>query len=165
MVQTRWIITVILSVLTLTLLYRQYYLQRYRVKMDLFDKRFKVYSHVVKFIHTGIGGVTDLDVVKKFESDVPEYEFIFDKDGEIVKYINDILDKGLEFSHLRDEIKELNHSDCFTERDQFILKKRPYVELFDHEFNMVKYRFSKYLYLGEVEDGNFLFKLFRKIRK
>lgn len=160
------VISTILSVLTLILLYKQYSNQRYRVKMDLFDRRFKVYSHVRKFILTGSKeGGTKLEVVQEFMSDVPEYEFIFDNDGEIVKYINDLMDKGLEYSHLQEQVNDLISFPVGYERDQLIQKKRPYGLFFLHEYEGVKHRFSKYLHLGEVEESNSLSNLSKKIRK
>lgn len=160
------VISTTLSVLTLILLYKQYSNQRYRVKMDLFDRRFKVYSHVRKFILSGSKeGGTKLEVVQKFMSDVPEYEFIFDNDGEIVKYINDLLDKGLDYSHLQEQVNDLISYPVGYERDQLIEKKRPYGLFFLHEYENVKHRFSKYLHLGEVEDDDFLTDLFKKIRR
>ena len=163
MVKFQVLITVILSVLTLILLLKQYRLQQYRIKMDLFEKRFKVYSHVRKFILTGSKeGGTKLEIVQNFLSDIPEYEFIFDKDGEIVKYIDDLWRKGLDYSHLQEDVNNLHSFPVGSlERDELINKKRPYVEFFTHEFDYVKHRFSKYLQLGEVEEGKFLSKSYQ----
>lgn len=165
MKEVETVIPTTLSVLTLILLYKQYNNQRYRVKMDLFDRRFKVYSHVRKFIHSGTGRGTNLEVIQKFLSDVPEYEFIFDNNGEIVKYINDLMDKGLEYSHLQEQVNDLTSYPVGYERDQLIEKKRPYRVFFLHEYENVKHRFSKYLHLGEVEEDNFLSNQFTKIRE
>ncbi|MCX6303978.1 MAG: hypothetical protein NT040_03330 [Bacteroidetes bacterium] len=160
------IITTTLSLLTLIFLYKQYRNQRYRVKMDLFDKRFKVYSHVRKFIWMGSQGGTKLEVVQEFLSNIPEHEFIFDNEGEIVKYIDDLWKKGLDLYHFQEDIKNLNSYPVGShERDQLIEEKRPYREFFTREYEQVKYRFSKYLHLGEVEEENHLSRLFNKIRK
>jgi hypothetical protein len=160
-------ITLILSGLTLVLLYRQYYLQRYHVKMDLFDKRFEVYSHVRKFILAGSkGGGTKLEIVQDLLSNIPEYDFIFDNNGEIVKYIDDLIKRGLDYSYLQEDLGNVySYPPGSPEREKLIEKKRPYVEFFTHELEGVKYRFSKYLQLGEVEERKFLSKFFGKIRK
>ncbi len=161
------VITVVLSGLTLMFLRGQYMIQQYRVKMDLFDRRFKVYSHVRKFISTGSKeGGTKLEIVQDFLSNIPEYEFIFDNNGEIVKYIDDLWKRGLDLSHLQEQIRELNsYPESSHERDQLILEKRPHMKFFTHEYEMVKTRFSKYLQLGEVEEGNILFNFWGEIRK
>ena len=147
------VFTVVLSGLTLILLYKQYRIQQYRVKMDLFDRRFKVYSHVRKFILTGSkDGGTKLEVVQDFLSNIPEYEFIFDKDGEIVKYIDELIDRGLTYHHLREQIMDLNSYPIGYERDQLIKEKHPHMVFFTSEFRQVKNRFNKYLHLGEVDE-------------
>jgi len=153
MVKLQVVFTVVLSVLTLILLYKQYRIQQYRVKMDLFDRRFKVYSYVRKFIHTGSSkGGTELKDVQDFLSNIPEYEFIFDNDGEIVKYIDELVDRGLTYHHLREQIKDLNSYPIGYERDQLIKEKHPHMVFFTSEFRQVKNRFNKYLHLGEVDD-------------
>ncbi len=148
------VMTVVLSGLTLFLVYRQYMIQRYRVKMDLFDRRFNVYSHVRKFILTGSkDGGTKLEIIQNFLSNVPEYEFIFDNKSEIVKYINDIVDRGLKYRHLHEQSGDLNSFPVGShERKQLMDEIHPHVEYFTQEFEMVKYRFTKYLHLGEADE-------------
>lgn len=159
MVKLQVVSTVVLGFLTLILLYKQYRIQQYRVKMDLFDRRFKVYSHVRKFILTGSkDGGTKLEVVQDFLSNIPEYEFIFDNDGVIVKYIDDLVDRGLKYHHLHEQIKDLNSYPVGYERDQLIKEKHPHMVFFTSEFIQVKNRFNKYLHLGEVDELGSLWK-------
>jgi hypothetical protein len=166
MKEVETVIPTTLSVLTLMVLYKQYSNQLYRVKMDLFDRRFKVYSHLRKFILTVSTKGTNLEVVQKFMSDVPEYEFIFDKDGEMVRYINDLLDKGLDYTQYQEDIKNENSYPFDSiQREELNQKRLPLGRFFLHEFENVKHRFSKYLYLGEVEEDDFLSNLSKKIRQ
>ncbi len=167
MTQIQIIFTVVLSGLTLIVLWEQLMIQRYRVKMDLFDKRFKVYSHVRKFILTGSQeGGTKLEIVQDFLSNIPEYEFIFDNKGEIVKYVDDLWKRGLKYSHLLEQSKDLNSFPVNShERDQLMKEIHPHMEYFTDEYDMVKYKFSKFLQLGEVEERHFPFKFLWKIKK
>jgi len=166
MVQTQMVITIGLSVLTLIVIYGQYRIQRYRIKLDLFDKRFKVYSYIRKFILTGSkDGGTKLEIVQEFLSNIPEYEFIFDNKGEIVKYVEDLWRRGLDYSHLQEDIGNLHsYPPGSPEREQLIKKKHPHMVFFTNEYEEVKNRFSKYLQLGEVDERNFLFKFFGRTR-
>jgi hypothetical protein len=71
------VITVILGILALILLYRQNCVQRYRIGLDLYDRRFKMYYNIRKFILTGsMESGTKLEVIQEFLSYIPEYELL-----------------------------------------------------------------------------------------
>jgi hypothetical protein len=161
------IFTVVSIGLTLICLYEQYRIQWDKVKMNLFDKRFKVFSQVEKFILTGSKeGGTKLEIVQDFLSNIPEHNFIFGNHSEIPKYIDDLWRRGLTYSRLREQSNDLNSFPYgSTERKQLIDEIHPHMEFFTSEVEMVKYKFSKYLHLGEVEERNFLSKFFGKTRK
>ncbi len=148
MEKLQMVFTVVLSGLTLILLYKQYRIQRYRVKMDLFDRRFKVYSHLRKFIHIGRGeGGTKLEVVQDLLSNIPEHEFIFDNDGEIVKYVNELWKKGLKYHHIRKEVDYLNPNSIeSSERQPLLDELHQLTHHFNEEYDLIKNRFHKYLH-------------------
>ena len=62
------IITVLISIITVLILYQQMKTNRYKYKLDLYDKRFKVYNALREFLGKiltqGIENISNGDLVK-----------------------------------------------------------------------------------------------------
>lgn len=83
-----------------------------------------------------------------------------------MKYIDDLIRKGIEFSRIEKQQLDKNSFPVDSpERDELMSKYHLLNEFFTTELKDVKSKFSKYLQLGEVEERNFLSKFFGKTRK
>jgi hypothetical protein len=79
----------------------QYYLQRQKLKQDLFDKRFHVYESTVAYLILMLqnDGKTEIAEYQEFKRNTDPGEFFLS--AEIFAFIKDIGELGTEFRHLQ----------------------------------------------------------------
>ena len=128
-------------VITLTILVLQYRLASYRWKLDLHDKRFPAYLAAMEYIRFVIqsGNMTD-EEMRRFLKESRDKDLLFG--DEIQKHIDQLWRKGETFMLLH---KRLERETNDVERNRLIDETGKGFEWFEHQHDVTKQLFSKYL--------------------
>lgn len=98
---TKDLLTILIAIITILILYQQWKTNHYKYKLDLYDKRFKVYNALRKFLglllQKGIENVTQ-EEIREYNINIKESLFLFDKD--IQDYLELINKKTIDFQHI-----------------------------------------------------------------
>jgi len=95
-------ITVVILVLQYLLAKRSHKLEEQRLKMDLFDKRWKIYMRTIEFIKLCESpGLISMQDAFSFYNDVRYAKLIFKDD--VINLIDEIDDKGVRFGSLNEK--------------------------------------------------------------
>ncbi len=137
------LLTPALALLTIYIACQQYRLNKQSVKFQKFDQRAKVYdaikSFIRKMLQTGVVESSDFD---EFRSETKLSDFLFGKDGEIPKLIQDVYERATEFDGINQRLKSTLSKEQETEcRDQREHLKKDLSQLIERN----KTIFSKYL--------------------
>ena len=100
------LLTPTIAVFVTYLAWRQYQIQRQRVRMDLFEKRFHIFNSARKYMgHTIAKACFDEEFHRRFQKEIMGAQFLFSKDIEI--YLRSIeaatLDIMVQDNYLREE--------------------------------------------------------------
>ena len=101
------LLTPAIAVFVAHLAWRQYKIQRQRVRMDLFEKRFHIFKSALDYMgHTFAKNHFDEEAHRKYLKDIQGAQFLFSKDIDIyLKHIrNATLDMGVQDTYLREEV-------------------------------------------------------------
>jgi len=86
-------VTVMIAVAAFYVAYQQYKTNKNKLKLDLYDRRYKVYQSVVKFI---TGAVQDRNVtnveITTLQRNTRDSIFLFR--AEVIEYINELVQRG-----------------------------------------------------------------------
>jgi len=84
--------------------YQQWKTNDHKVKMDLYDRRFKVYDQVRKIIEIVLQDMTlSIKDIHKFKTSTSDAEFLFGP--EIQKYLDEIAEHGLKLHRSTQELE------------------------------------------------------------
>jgi hypothetical protein len=101
------LLTPTIAVFVTYLAWRQYQIQRQRVRMDLFEKRFHIFNSALNHMgHTFAISHFDEEAYRKFLKDIQGAQFLFSKEIDIyLKSIrNATLDMDVEDTYVREEV-------------------------------------------------------------
>jgi vacuolar-type H+-ATPase subunit I/STV1 len=95
--------TFIVAAIVAYIAYRQYKTDRYKVKLDLYDRRYKVFDAARQFIaHVIEGDNVKREKIVEFTSATVESVFLFGED--VRKYLDTLLAKGARVQRLQTEL-------------------------------------------------------------
>jgi hypothetical protein len=131
---------------------KQYYLSKHQIKVELYEKRYKIYLQTKELVWNINSDVTQNDFLfQDFKPVLNEAKFLFG--NELVAYLNELIETGKNYrDHTKKMIKELDQID--TE------KNKPFIPIddnFRHYFNNAHYeggietKFAPYLNLSDFE--------------
>lgn len=136
------LLTPIIAILAIYIGYKQYRIQRYKMKYDLYDRRFKVFERIKEFITTfGTKNVVESGEIGKFYSSIIEHQFLFDND--INEFIDEFCKKIEEFSIVCIDVK--SYSKDSKEREELETKREQIRWWIMQELMKLPDRFEKYL--------------------
>ena len=92
-------LTPIIAVLAIIIAYRQYKIQKYRVRIDLFDRRLKIYNAIMDFMsHVRQKGDASNDQIFNLIERTIDSRFLFK--GEIKNHIESLIQQALDIQEI-----------------------------------------------------------------
>jgi hypothetical protein len=83
--------------------------RRFRLKLDLFDRRYRVYEATVNFVGTVIGDLKtegiDQNTMTRFDSARSEAYFLFAEETDLLKYLEELRTKSSDYANWRAQAK------------------------------------------------------------
>jgi|GEM_PF-1683572 len=100
----------VIAIITAYIAYQQYQTNKYKLRLDLFEKRFAVFQSIENlFKQVAINGTVDQEKLAEFRSGISYAPFLFPK--EIVGYISTVEDKAIKLYVTCKRIDSLSTSD------------------------------------------------------
>lgn len=89
-------LTPLIAILAIYIAFKQYRIQRYKLRFDLYDRRFKIFERIKEFI-SKIGPKNRMESkeIGIFYTSIIEYRFLFDQD--VNDFIDELVEKVEEF--------------------------------------------------------------------
>ena len=139
------LLTPVVAVLGSFIAYRQWRLAQNKLKLDLFDRRFKVYESTRDFVGSIMtSGKSKDEEIFKFMSATREAKWLLD--ASIAEYLDkQIYHKALDLQTLDAELQGLDRGD---ERTKIVHKQADIKKWFLAQFEVLDGHFSPYLKLG-----------------
>jgi hypothetical protein len=137
------LLTPVVAVFGTIIALQQSFINRRRLKHELFDRRYKVYDHAKYFLSLIYANRTLTDQqIYDFKSETRECRFIFD--DEIENIFNNWVKKAYEAKALNDELKPLPIG---NDRSDNVRKQREIFDWFETQQNILVDKFTPYLRL------------------
>ncbi len=138
--------TTLIGTATVCIAWQQWQTHRRKVAMDLFDRRFKVYSKVEAFIFEVLGGVHPSfeESIYKFMISTKSALFLFGP--EIPEFIEEIRVRAIELLDLK---KKLDSNAFQTDQEVLLRRQLAVKEWFQEQID-IACRFKKYLDLSKI---------------
>jgi len=133
-------LTPMIAILAVWIAYQQHKTSRYKLRLDLYDKRFEVFHRLISLVSSVVqqGNVTD-EQLFEFLRSTAYANFLFDKDIEI--YLEQVYRKGIDLHYLEKRIKELS-----GDKQKEVYDKRDIIfNWFKDQFTESRKRFGRYL--------------------
>lgn len=150
---TNIILTIIIGLLAVYIAYQQYRTNQNKLRLDLYDKRFLVYTTFRNAIlEIEKEGTISSKGLAEFFAKLNESDFLFKKD--IIEYKNTFRNKLVRLRGAQNELEGLLHT-FQTEENRHLWKKsaNEKVELalwFSKQHEEIKNRFGKYLNFKKI---------------
>lgn len=97
-------VTIFIGIFVAFVGYQQYYVNKERFKLDLFEKRFKVYDSIrVLLIHMLSGAILEPERLFRFRSDTEDALFLFKED--VTNYIKLVDKKAVEYINMPERLR------------------------------------------------------------
>ena len=138
-------LTPIIAIIATIILILQYYLQKLKWRLDLYDKRYPVYLATQEFI-TRIVSTAKITNAQIFEflRKSKDKEFLFGED--IQKYLKVVYEKACDLESI---ILELKNTSRGAERNKLVEKEGDLLRWFTDQINICKNEFIKYLAINK----------------
>ena len=138
------LLTPLIAIITAYIAYRQYKNDNERLKHDLYEKRYAMYSNLMETIASILQEANvDMNTLITFKKSTREAIFLFDDD--ISSYLDEVYKNG---ALLRTVNKSLaSNLPVGEQRTQFADRDHELMVWFSNQFDVAKVKFSKYLSL------------------
>jgi|SRR3990172_6917781 len=139
-------LTIVIAITTTYIVIQQFLVSRYRVRMDLYDRRLKVYNAIMKFMrHVRQHGQADNDQIFELIEQTAESKFLFE--GEIKDHIESLYQEALDLHEIH---QELDHSlPKGAERSRLAKEMTIHFKHLRDQYKRTDELFLKYLKLDE----------------
>ncbi|MGE0471732.1 MAG: hypothetical protein AB7L09_26365 [Nitrospira sp.] len=134
--------TVVLAISAAYIAYQQYRLGREKFKLDLFEKRFAVFSGTRKFLTHILtdGNLKDYNYLWEYRAAIGEAEFLFETD--VTEYLEDIYKQALK---LKTHSEEMSSLPAGPDRTQLNHELHEALSWLLDQLPQLKIRFSPYM--------------------
>lgn len=144
------------TVIALYVAIKQYYLSKHQLKIELYEKRYKIYIATKEFVKK-----IDVDVKKDdfifqdFKPILNEAKFLFHDD--ISAYLKELVIKAKEYRNYEKDLIKLQYSLNPEGFKDFSERISVYIKYFSYEYyeNGVESKFAAYLNLSTLENTIF----------
>ena len=145
------LITPLIAIIALFIAYMQYRNARYKVKMDLFDRRYEVYLLLAEIIISSIQGLDHDDpqgfkLAEKIRFCGRKSKFLFNK--KITEDIQCILDKAERLGEIYRKLKSKDDLESQSERAKLSSEKRTIIQFFDNRLKNLEDMFKQQMKLN-----------------
>lgn len=131
----------LVAVIAATILYWQFRLEKRRFRMDLYDKRYPVYSATMQFLSSIAQDATvSQEELFKFLRNSKDKDLLFGND--VQEYLEKLYKKGVRLNYLK---KKLEHEPVGEKRTKLVEEESDLVEWFISQFEESKTLFGVYL--------------------
>lgn len=135
------LITLLLACFGAYLAYQQFRLGREKFKLDLFEKRFSVFSGVRLFLSEILrDGDTDLNAIFRYRASIAEASFLFESD--VADYLEEIYKRAVRMNTLEMKLKDVPVGE---ERNQLVDQKFEELTWLTDQLPVLKVKFGRYL--------------------
>lgn len=140
-------LTGIIAVLTLIIAFRQYWIQRYRVKIDLFDRRMKVYDSIRDTLICIRSDASTKNINHfEFYSSISNGRFLFDK--KLNSYLKEIKEKVVDLELYS---KELTLQALPGNRREYVVTQEyETIKWLCDQLSIFEDRFAEYMEINKV---------------
>ena len=137
--------TPVIGIIVAIIAYQQWRTNNYRLKLDLYEKRYKVYTALKKLLSTIlIKGNAENEAIDIFMSEIREVDFLFEED--IATYlIDDVYKKAIALQCNQKLLFGDNSSPTGPERSKLARENADLKQWFTNQFDVAKNNFKKYL--------------------
>ena len=140
-------LTPTIAILAIWIAYRQYKIQEYRVRFDLYGARITIYESIMKFLSTvRQKGTASDDELFTFLRETSRSKFLFK--GEMEKHIDAIYDKAVELQYVQ---KQLSNEalPVGQDRTNFAKQAREHFKWLGEQHDKTNKMFIKYIKLDK----------------
>jgi hypothetical protein len=140
-------LTPVIAILAVMIAYHQYKIQAYRVRMDLFDRRLKIYNAIMDFMnHIRRHGDAGNDQIFELIKQTVDSKFLFK--GKIKLHIDSLLQKALALQEVN---KQLANPSLLVgdERTRLVKEMTIHFKSLREQYNQTDELFAKYIKLDE----------------
>lgn len=135
-------ITVFLTATTAAVAYQQYDVARNKLKLDLFEKRFKVVEALRLFLSQAHGkGEINEDDLNTYRIAIFEAPYLFEQD--LVDYLQNVWSRGIDLKALTMAPHKEGNGEKWAQ----------HMREFSQELKSITDRFSPYMAFGKWKDG------------
>jgi len=136
-------LTPIIAILAVYIAWQQYRINRYKVRIDLFDRRYKIFDTLMSLLgHIAQRGDIADEKLNEFLRSTKDSEFLFKKD--IPEYLDEIY-KNAGVLHRQEEMLKSQPLPRGESRKKVVEKRRELFDWFTSQFDVARKRFAKYL--------------------
>lgn len=137
------LLTPVIALITTYIAVQQYMNDRLRVKIDLFERRYKVYAGALDFVNEIVrGGAVPDEAIGRFNQSTREAFFLFDDSVE--KYIDELRAKGLEWR----KVSRLLHQRGRSDQEKLISTDAELLSWFSSQYDASRRVFKQFLRLS-----------------
>ena len=135
------------SIVIAVFAWQQHKLEKTRLKLEAYDKRFYVYQEIKKFINS-VKDKTILDMdrgdLDRIKTTISLSNYIFDKHDDIISFVDGFLNKGLTL--IKSAVKKGYFRNISGEKnDEMVKKEKEIMDWFEEQEKVIKQKFEKYL--------------------
>jgi hypothetical protein len=142
-------LTPLIALVAVYVAYQQWRTNSLKSKLDLFDRRFRVFEEMRTLLGAMLTIGADTNRILDFWSKTAEAEFLFG--GEIAKYQKEIADRATAQSIAKDDmIAALDKATSVEERTRLAEARKAGVQWATKEIDVVAAKFKKYLNLRKM---------------
>ena len=144
------LLTPLIACLTVYIAFQQWKTNKQRLKLDLYDRRIRIYQEVKKIIRSIVrsGVAFNADEILDFRHSVFDAHFLFGE--EVIKYLDEIDSRANNLCYYVIQTSDRDNDKIKTDEYQKIVDDR-YKELkwLTDQFRLSKNKFDKYLNLSK----------------
>lgn len=144
------LLTPLIAIIALYIAYQQYFINRRKLNLDLYLKRFQVFDETKRFLlRCSKNDIKDYSEVQSFHFSVNESKFLFG--DEIIEFLNTIQNKAIDLDSLSKEVESLSISSVGSpEQARKSEEKKKLLTWFSKEYENIESRFIKYMDFKKV---------------
>jgi len=136
-------LTPVIAILAVYIAWQQYRINRYKVRIDLFDRRYKIFDTLMNLLgHIAQRGDIADEKLNEFLRSTKESEFLFKKD--IPEYLDEIYKNAVDL-HCQEEMLKSQQLPIGLKRNEVVEKRGKIFDWFTSQFDISRKRFAKYL--------------------
>ena len=147
------LLTPVIAVIAVYIAYRQHKTASDKLRLELYDRRYRIYQLTKEYVLKCYQSDDDLDVLGKFYPVINEGKFLFKKD--FTDYLTSVVNNSLHQQQIKKDLfDEKTYPLNSPAREKLLQKQRELYQWFGIHFGDIENKFLPYLNFQNVE-GDF----------